>query len=1011
MIRVRKRTVERHTEDDISLADVYVAYRKAKSEAYYESTHVHAIAFTQYEQNLRENLRSLHAALIGPQPTWPSDLTFIGGYAYVPKSLDDSCWKDNTSGHFRAMDPIQDWSARFRKGKKRAKGKLRLVIEPTVNFQIISALWIMKVGQKFDSALDPSLAFANRIRRAYRVSNGTRSSRRVMNLGAVGLFEPYFSAYQEWRENGLKAIESSLLADKNILAITMDVEQFYHRVNPECIVRRGFLERLGIELTDAELFFTKQLLAAISVWYRATPDYAARPQGAIPVGLSASKVISNVLLADFDRVLLRNVQPIYYGRYVDDLFLVFENRDELAGAKAVARWLSRKMGRLMSVEADEGGAPSLRLNLPYANDSELIFRGAKQKTFALSSSHGLDLVQHIRDQIRAQSSEYRLLPVLPETGSEMASRALLLTPDAKLQVDALRKADVVSVRRMGLALLLRDLEVFSFDLQPSSWSQPRNEFYDLVRRHALSPEGFFEFSNYLPRVFGLMISCNDYEAADAFVQTIAELAKLLKRTTNLGQRAQSRNFGSCVAHLAKALKQAAIQAATRRAVRIDLRLLRTLRSLKELNTQMEVPSSADQLRKLVRQVLLADWGSRPYKDYWYLDQAQDEPGPPIPKEQTIRRRLRIGGIRQFRKLSAGIKVPHWPALVFPTRPMRVDEISLVAPEVLGNTELYRKFIMILRGAQVVDQSQVGFDPPKVPGGAPQYFVVPHRGHTPVRVAVTSFGTSDSQWNKAATGKPDRTWQRYANLNILVNRMLQEQPRPSYIVFPELSIPLRWALRIARKLAANSVSFVAGIEYHRDKATQRLRNDALVSLTTRWPGYASNIVRLQPKFAPAHEEKKQLLGVSNALYRPSGKDSRPTVYRHGGYCFAVLVCSDLTNIEHRNLLKGYIDTLYVLEWNPDVKTFASLVESTAFDLHTFITQANNRRFGDSRIRCPAKEEYRRDVVQVKGGESDFYVIGIIDYLELRKEQRTKQHSFFKPMPIGFTMSDFRRASKP
>jgi hypothetical protein len=248
----------------------------------------------------------------------------------------------------------------------------------------------------------------------------------------------------------------------------------------------------------------------------------------------------------------------------------------------------------------------------------------------------------------------------------------------------------------------------------------------------------------------------------------------------------------------------------------------------------------------------------------------------------------------------------------------------------------------------------------------------------------------------------------------VNRLLQETPRPDYIVFPELSIPLKWALRIARKLATNSVSILAGVEYHRDKATRRLRNDALVSLVTRWPGYASHIVHLQPKFAPAHEERRLLrkvLGPKHRIFRPTGMLSKPTVYIHREYCFSVLICSDLTNISHRNALRGQIDTLFVLEWNKDVKTFASLVESTALDMHAFVTQANNRRFGDSRVRCPAAEDYLRDVVQVKGGETDFYVIGRIDYLSLRKEQRKNARSAFKPLPIGFKMSDYRRTSKP
>jgi hypothetical protein len=133
--------------------------------------------------------------------------------------------------------------------------------------------------------------------------------------------------------------------------------------------------------------------------------------------------------------------------------------------------------------------------------------------------------------------------------------------------------------------------------------------------------------------------------------------------------------------------------------------------------------------------------------------------------------------------------------------------------------------------------------------------------------------------------------------------------------------------------------------------------------------------------------------------------------HGGYCFSVLICSDLTNITHRNALRGELDTLFILEWNSDVKTFSSLVEATAFDLHTFVVQVNNRLYGDSRVRAPAKAEYLRDVVQVKGGISDYFVLGEIDYRGLRKEQRgdvTKP--VFKPMPIGFRMSDRRRKVK-
>jgi len=74
--------------------------------------------------------------------------------------------------------------------------------------------------------------------------------------------------------------------------------------------------------------------------------------------------------------------------------------------------------------------------------------------------------------------------------------------------------------------------------------------------------------------------------------------------------------------------------------------------------------------------------------------------------------------------------------------------------------------------------------------------------------------------------------------------------------------------------------------------------------------------------------------------------------------------------------------------------------------------NNRIFGDSRVRAPAKVEHARDVVQVKGGETDYYVLGNIDYFALRKEQRRRvPKPVFKPTPIGFKLSAFRKNGKP
>ena len=47
-------------------------------------------------------------------------------------------------------------------------------------------------------------------------------------------------------------------------------------------------------------------------------------------------------------------------------------------------------------------------------------------------------------------------------------------------------------------------------------------------------------------------------------------------------------------------------------------------------------------------------------------------------------------------------------------------------------------------------------------------------------------------------------------------------------------------------------------------------------------------------------------------------------------FAMLVCSELTNIGHRAALRGRVDALFVPEWNQGTETFNALVESAALD---------------------------------------------------------------------------------
>jgi hypothetical protein len=999
----------RYSDGFISLADLYLAYRKAKVDAFYETTHHHALAFVEYEQRLYKNLGLLLERLNDTDASWTKDPMFLGGYIDAPRSVGDFEIKDEI--HFQALEPLEDWERRFQNsGKKRAAAFFRMLIVPTVNMQVISSLWIIKAGYRFDFRVDRNHSFGNRLRGTAAAFFDEDQEPRL-NRECTGLFVPYFSAYRAWRENGLRAMRKALKSGKRVIAVTMDLRQFYQRTAPQFLLRNEFLRAIDLELSQDQRLFTNDLLHAISSWYRATPDYKRRPQGALPVGLSASKIISNVLLCEFDKTIVANLSPIYYGRYVDDIFLVFQPQSDLTSGMEVMKYLSSKSSGMLVVEKTRDGNSGLRLTLPYASDSDLFFAGDKQKIFYLHSDHGLDLVEHISEQIRKQSSEHRLLEDLPDESAEMAARALLATPDATLEADALRKADTVSVRRLGFALLLRDVEAYARDLTPGAWRGLRREFYGLVHRHLLTPKGFFDYAGYLPRVFGLMVACEDFDESFEFLKGFDAVVQLVERTTTAGTK-DSPRFALCKQYYVRAFLQGALQASTVAGFTFDSAYRSLLRRLQSLYEPDSIFETASKFRVRSQQILNSDWGRRPYKDFWYYSLRKDAKGPPVPKARDVRGVLRLGRIRRFRR-QARLYVPYWPALAFPTRPLSVPEMVLIAPVLLENHLWLRNAIMGLRGARVATVSTIGLvdQPPRDERGQsllpPSLMQIPAEWKR-IRIAVTSVETTERQWRGALVGKRDHSLKRYRRLRMLVNRILEERPRPDYVTFPECSLPRRWALRIAQKLATNGVSLLGGVEYY--KVRKKVRNDCLLSLTTNWPGYSSHILLLQPKLEPAHGEARLLKAERLTLYQPNARERTPPVYVHGGLCFGVLLCSDLTNIENRSRFQGQVDALMVLEWNPDVSTFSFLVEATSHDVHAFVVQVNNRMYGDSRIRAPYKEEYRRDSVRVKGGVTDYYVIADIDYLALRAYQRRKpvpRDGEFKPVPIGFEMSDFRR----
>lgn len=723
-------------------------------------------------------------------------------------------------------------------------------------------------------------------------------------------------------------------------------------------------------------------------------------------------MIANVLLQEFDHHIVRELSPAYYARYVDDVFLVLRHPDPFNSGADFIKWLGRRLAPLTEIEGSEGAARndlSIRVELPYAKQSKLLFVGTKQKIFQLEGANGLDLIGPIEEQIREQSSEHRSMPDLPGSEKAMAHRALLVSSDASLSTDALRKADAVTLRRSGFAMLLSDIEAYARDLEPETWQDLRKEFTKLVARQLRSPKSFFDYSRYISRVVGVMVACGDHEDAERFIRGFGEVFDTILDSAETKPPIKIRRvLALCCRTLGALLDEAVLQAApqTGRGIRP---IRKAIREVFGLSPKGSAKSTAAKATIIALHRL--DWARDSYASRW-VESRENDTGPRRPAKVDVDGVIDFATIDGFAK-NARLKVPHWPAIAFPTRPIPQREITSLAPYLINDGAELNRVVRTLRGTWLPRKSSLAFE--EGDHNNPPHRIIPWAETPKPRIAITSFEVTDQEWAAAVVGTPVLTLERYERLNRMLDEVAKCHPRPDYVLFPECSIPRRWALPVATRLVTRRISLIAGLEYRADaNDPNKLHNEVLVALQTNFPGYTTNLCIVQSKECAAWHEAEELGKRGKRLPKYKSDKMRHVVYTHGGFCFGVLICSELTNIRNRALFQGKVDALFIPEWNSDLESFGALVEASALDVHCYVAQANNRKYGDSRMRAPLKVPHMRDIIRLKGGENDYFVVGTIDYMALRRFQSFAippmgENATFKPFPLGFPrrLSEKRR----
>lgn len=1085
----------------LKLADLLVAYRKAKADCFFDSNiFPTAIKFAEYESDLLGNLNSLLEELKENKGFSSMD-NLLGDFRLIPKKMDIKHDHSKSRGHVHFSDPER--SFKNIPNSSRVTPEFRIVGDFPVNTHIISALWINMVGHKFDACLDDKCCYADRLKRIHDEEElCLKGKPKQFNIDSIRSFKSYFQPYQSFRRDGIQAMRNELEKDKNIVGVSLDLKSYYHNLDPMALTLGGLRKSLGLvgnkQLSRDEVQFTRELSILLNQWSVNASNFfqgattEKEISGGLAIGLTASKIIANVLLHRWDELVQQKLAPIYYGRYVDDMFIVLRDTGNISCIDNLMALFVRGLGqRYLSQDMGESENKvwSIQQGVTIQATSQISFQSEKQKLFVLSGQTGLDLLDSIGEEIRELSSEYRLMPSPGDFENSTAVKVLTAVSGIGDSADNLRRTDGLTLKRLGLALQLRHVETLARILPDSEWKKDRLEFYTFARNHIFSAANLFNNFSYLPRVLGLAVGLGEWKAAMCIVEcafdSLSQLSKYFSGGSNvvlngskviLSMEEGRLFFQSLKNHLSWVFFCATLRYITEQdkkstcgsADRISSFAAKlegysddfcSRFSLTQIPFTYSSPSSHLELDWLS---LLNDYSSllmrsdlsyKAYKEtlkhrcerlgsksrpkseisilFSEIDEAYTNDGMELGEVLSEACFINLADLIEFRSernsrckltwhnvemLESESLLPY----LFPTRPYTANEVAELIPECIfpgGNTKPYTwlKYLKALRGVRgnvIKEEDDASSDHKELSIGS--------QTKKSVIIALSNFRTDEQEWMEMADDRSKLRLGRYKRIAELVNQAIKLTPKPDYLVFPELSVPIAWIDAISAKLMSEGISLIAGTEYRHyppeDQEGKKIISEACLVLSDDRLGFPSWVKIWQPKLKPAVGEEKDLVSKFGRTWasptEANSEKNKRRIYNHNGLYFGVMICSELQNSKARVAFQGDIDALFVLSWNQDLETFSSLVDSASLDIHAYTILVNNREYGDSRVRSPAKQSFKRDIARVRGGDNDFIVSVTLDIESLRAFQsRSKRWpeitDEFKPVPEGYKISDKRK----
>lgn len=1015
---------------------VDLAYKKLKGAFYLDKTELPFLdRLVQFEsQGIEKQLAELANLLKQPEgEKWEDFIADIEnkiGVLVYPKKLMD-CEKKNII--FNSNDvPIK-------------MAKAQYFIDMPVMGQLLGVLWILTIGVQIDNRTDPEKAWM------YEHSYGNRLRKKLIDKKNSNishspyLFEPYFSQYQNWRDKALSYAEERLDTHQDALILMLDLRSFFYSVHISEEQFRGIYTDFHTEKTPRWVKpvhdFIYSVLKLYSAKVRALNTDSMLQLGErifLPIGFLPSNLLANWFLTPFDKAISDRINPVYYGRYVDDIIIVdkVEKNSELrkkackggdddgklTEQEVIQTYFCNRGGddRIFDMikldNGDDQSRDSTKRKYDYmivnsifdydVNENilpDVRVQDNKVKAFYFREGSTRALLDCFRAEIEKNASEFRLLPDVSKLlryndYSEIFRLENGETPNKLRGIEDLYVDRYFLSKFLGkyrkAGNLIRDQKENAFDQNLTSFMDGR-----VLIEHYILWERLFEIMvvneryDLIEKLFGKI-----HTAIKAY--TVPDKLVCCSDKTDIGHKALLLTLRAAVCRTLALCWGPHIDTLIESISKIAEEAGDNLFECNSMTEQRKAYCSSRMLDKYAMPIPLM----APFDQSWlnsertinlcHLESMMANKGFQfIDKEDTysylpyIVRPQEIAYALLCQSMADGKPIDD-PK----TQKEKIDRLyfQFNYPKMANHrsTKTLKEVSIVEYGANPRDLCQV--------------ISVESDSKSQIKIAIGNARLEYEDFRKALTDQPNRSLDRYEQFNYLMNAALKE--KADMLVLPENYMPWEWIPDVARLCANNQMALVTGVEHilssEEDNKHRKVYNLTAIILPYRKDGYPFVHIVCHHKTHYSPEEKRQITGYKLSPIEGKGYQ----LFNWKDLWFSVYCCYELASIKDRSLFQSLADLTIAVEWNPDVVYFSNIIESMCRDLHCYCVQVNSSDYGDSRVMSPCKTE-KRDLIKTKGGKNNTVLVDTIDISALRNFQRMEyelQHGqkTFKPTPPNF-----------